>query len=252
MVPRYPSRIVCLTEETTETLYLLGAGDRIVGMSGYAARPPRRARNPGFPHSSTRDTTESSRSTGPGPSFFRSAGGHCRRVIRRGCPVVTFNQRSVSEILTMIRMVGGLVGLQTDAERLAESLETGLHAIRQSAVRFAARPKVFFEEWDDPLISGIQWVEELVEVAGGEPIFPELRNAALARDRIVLPERVRRRHRTSCWRRGAERRCGARRSKGGRAGQKCPRSWPDISTRSSRPTFCSRSSIADRGCPSSA
>jgi iron complex transport system substrate-binding protein len=91
----------------------------------------------------------------------------------------------------MVRMLGGLIGLQDEAERLAESLQRGLDAVRESAGRFKSKPRVFFEEWDDPLISGIRWVEELVETAGGAPIFPNLRNAGLAKDRIVSAEAVR-------------------------------------------------------------
>jgi len=114
-------------------------------------------------------------------------------LVRRGIAVVTFNQRSVAEILQMIRMLGGLVGCQADGERLAARLEGDLEHIRRSAARFPARLTTFFEEWDDPLISGIRWVEELVELAGGAPIFPELANARLARDRIVDPFEVARR-----------------------------------------------------------
>ncbi len=107
--------------------------------------------------------------------------------------VVVFNQRSVAEILQMIRMVGGLVGCQREAEQLADRLAADLDAIRRQAARLPARLRVFFEEWDDPLISGIRWVEELVEIAGGAPIFPELRHAALAKDRVVDPAEVARR-----------------------------------------------------------
>jgi iron complex transport system substrate-binding protein len=111
-------------------------------------------------------------------------------LIRRGFPVVTFNQRSIAEILQMIRMVGGLVGLADRAGSLAAELEAGLEAVRTSASRFSRRPRVFFEEWDDPLISGIRWVDELIEIAGGEPLFPELRTAALAKQRIVTGDTV--------------------------------------------------------------
>ena len=139
------------------------------------------------------DSTKSSRcgrtSCSPSPI--------CRRIsaelIRRGLPVVAFNQRSVGEILQMIRMLGGLVGCQSDAERLAGALESDLDGIRASAARFPSRLRVFFEEWDDPLISGIRWVEELVEIAGGVPIFPELATAGLGRDRIVAAAEVARR-----------------------------------------------------------
>ena len=102
----------------------------------------------------------------------------------------TFNQRSVAEILQAIRIIGGIVGAGDRAERLAAELERGVEDIRASAARFARRPRVFFEEWNEPLISGIQWVEELVEAAGGDPIFPGLRHAGLARERIVDPAAV--------------------------------------------------------------
>jgi len=104
-----------------------------------------------------------------------------------------FNQRSVAEILQMIAMLGGLVGCQPEAERLADRLEADLDRIRESASRFPQRLRVFFEEWDEPLISGICWVEELVAIAGGVPLFPELATAGLARDRIVDPVEVARR-----------------------------------------------------------
>src|SRR5262249_41889522 len=115
-------------------------------------------------------------------------------LVRRGIPVVTFNQRSISEILQMIVMLGGLVGCQAQAGDLADRLAADLAAIRESAARFPLRPRVFFEEWDSPLISGIRWVEELVEIAGGQPIFPELADRRLARDRIVDPLEVARRN----------------------------------------------------------
>src|SRR5438445_9867066 len=190
----YPERIVCLTEETTETLYLLGQGDRIVGVSGYTVRPPEARRKPrvsAFIHARF-DKIEELR-----PdlvlAFSDLQADLAAELVRRGIAVVTFNQRSVDEILQMIRMVGGMVGSQDDAARLAERLSADLDRIGQSAARFPRRLRVFFEEWDEPLISGIRWVEELVEVAGGAPIFPELSNAGLARNRIVDPAEVARR-----------------------------------------------------------
>ncbi len=117
----------------------------------------------------------------------------CAELVKRGMNVVTFNQRSIAGILQMIRMLGGLVGCQDKAEALAGELERGLDDIRASARRFPVRLRTFFEEWDDPLISGIRWVEELVEIAGGSPVFPELATAGLARDRIVDPAEVVRR-----------------------------------------------------------
>jgi iron complex transport system substrate-binding protein len=108
--------------------------------------------------------------------------------------VLVFNQRSVPEILQMIRMLGGLIGCSDRADALALRLEADLDRVRAAAAQSPHRPRVYFEEWDDPLISGIQWVEELIEIAGGDPIFPELRHAKLGKDRIVPPEEVVRRN----------------------------------------------------------
>ena len=190
----YPSRIVCLTEETTETLYLLGQGHRVVGVSGYTLRPPEARQKPKVSAfvSAKFDRIEALR-----PdlvlAFSDLQAELASELVKRGITVVTFNQRSVEEILQMIRMLGGLVGCQPEAERLATRLDAGLDRIRSAAARFPVRLRTFFEEWDNPLISGIRWVEELVEIAGGAPIFPELSNARLAKDRIVDPAEVSRR-----------------------------------------------------------
>jgi iron complex transport system substrate-binding protein len=114
-------------------------------------------------------------------------------LIKRGYPVVVFNQRSVAEILQMIRVVGALVGSAARAEALADRLEMDLDFYQTAAAALPRRPRVFFEEWDQPLISGIRWVEELIEIAGGEPIFPELRDASLGKERIVDADEVARR-----------------------------------------------------------
>ena len=192
--PIYPSRIVCLTEETTETLYLLGEGDRVVGVSGYTVRPPEARQKPRVSAfiNAKFDKIEALR-----PdlilAFSDLQADIAAELARRGFNVVLFNQRSVAEILQMIRMLGGLIGRSDRAEALASKLEADLASIGEQASAFAQRPRIYFEEWDDPLISGIQWVEELVEIAGGDPIFPELRYAKLAKDRIVQSEEVVRR-----------------------------------------------------------
>jgi len=187
----FPTRIICLTEETTETLYLLGQGDRIVGVSGYTVRPPEARKKPKI---SAFINAKFDKIVALEPdlvlAFSDLQADLVAELIRRGLPVVTFNQRSVDEIFQMIRMLGGLVGCQTEAEALADRLRAGLDELRASAARFARRPRVFFEEWDEPLISGIRWVEELVEIAGGTPIFPELARCGLAKDRIVDPAEV--------------------------------------------------------------
>jgi iron complex transport system substrate-binding protein len=182
----YPQRIVCLTEETTETLYALGEGHRVVGVSGYTVRPIEAREKPKVSAfiNARFDKIEALR-----PdlvlAFSDLQADIAAELIRRGYPVVTFNQRSIAQILQTIRMIGGLIGCQSKAEALAGELERGLESIRSSAARFARRPRVFFEEWDDPIISGIRWVDELIEIAGGTSIFPELREGALARQRIV-------------------------------------------------------------------
>jgi iron complex transport system substrate-binding protein len=190
----YPRRIVCLTEETTETLYLLGQGDRIVGVSGYTVRPPEARQKPKI---SAFINARFDKIEALHPdlvlAFSDLQADLSAELVRRGIAVVTFNQRSVAEILQMIRMLGGLVGCQEEACRLADRLERDLDRVRESASRFPSRLRTFFEEWDDPLISGIRWVEELVEIAGGAPIYPELAGAKLARDRIVDPAEVVRR-----------------------------------------------------------
>ena len=191
---RYPERIVCLTEETTETLYLLGEGHRVVGVSGYTVRPPEARKKPRISAflNARFEKIEDLR-----PDLILAFSDLQRDIvselIKRGHTVVTFNQRSIAEILQMIRMLGGLIGRGEAAEALASRLESGLDEIRAAAARLPRRPRVFFEEWDEPLISGIQWVEELVELCGGDPIFPELRTAKLGKDRIVEPAEVIRR-----------------------------------------------------------
>src|SRR4051812_5708498 len=187
----YPSRIVCLTEETTETLYLLDEGARVVGISGYTVRPPEARSKPKVSAfiNARFDKIEALK-----PdlvlAFSDLQADLTAELIRRGLAVVAFNQRSVSGILQMIRMLGGLVGCQAEAERLVGTFEADLDRIRASSAAFPRRLRVFFEEWDAPLISGIRWVEELVEIAGGDPIFPELRGKSLGKDRIVDPDAV--------------------------------------------------------------
>jgi iron complex transport system substrate-binding protein len=191
---KYPERIVCLTEETTETLYLLGQGDRVVGVSGYTVRPPEARQKPKVSAfiNAKFDKIEALK-----PdlvlAFSDLQADLVSELVRRGMNVVVFNQRSIAEILQMIGMLGGLVGCQREAEQLAGRLAADLDRIGDAASRFPRRLRVFFEEWDAPLISGIRWVEELVELAGGAPVFPELSRAALAKDRIVDPAEVARR-----------------------------------------------------------
>ena len=187
----FPKRIICLTEETTETLYLLGEGDRVVGVSGYTVRPPEARQKPrvsSFLHARF-DRIEA---LAPDLvlAFSDLQAEITGELIKRGYPVFTFNQRTVDEILQMIRVLGGIVGCPDRGHALARELESGLQGIRDAAGRLPRRPRIYFEEWDDPLISGICWVDELVEIAGGAPVFPELRSGRLARERFVTSEQV--------------------------------------------------------------
>ena len=187
----FPERIICLTEETTETLYLLGEGHRVVGISGYTVRPPEARKKPkvsSFLHA----RYEKIEALAPDLilAFSDLQSQITNDLVKRGFPVFTFNQRSVDEIFQMIRVLGGIVGVPDKANALAETLARGLDDIRQAAASFPHRPRVYFEEWDNPLISGIRWVDELIEIAGGDPVFPDLRHARLATGRIVTSEQV--------------------------------------------------------------
>ena len=190
-IEAYPRRIICLTEETTETLYLLGEEGRIVGISGYTVRPPEARQKPKV-SACINATFDKIMALEPDRVFAFSdlQADIARELIRRGVTVFTFNQRSVTEILQMILTVGRIVGCAEKAAILVTRLQGGLDEIQHSAQRFRRRPKVFFEEWNDPLISGIRWVEELIELAGGEPLYPELRNHKVAKDRILDPSDV--------------------------------------------------------------
>jgi len=184
-------RIVCLTEETTETLYLLGEQDRIVGISGYTVRPPEARRKPKV---SAFINAKFDKILALEPdlvlTFSDLQADIAAELIRRGVTVLAFNQRSVIEILDMIQTLAGVVGVTEKGRQLVAQLESGLEAIRNSASRFPTRPRVLFEEWNEPLISGIRWVEELIEIAGGNPVFPELRFQKNAPQRIVDPASV--------------------------------------------------------------
>lgn len=187
----YPRRIICLTEETTETIYLLGEGERIVGISGYTVRPPEARQKPKV-SAFINAKFDKIMSLEPDLVFAFSdlQADIAAELIRRGVTVFTFNQRGVDEILEMILTIGRIVGGEERAIKLVETMQIELDAIATSAKKFSFRPRVYFEEWFDPLISGIRWVEELIEIAGGEPIFPELKKFQGAKDRIIDSQRV--------------------------------------------------------------
>jgi iron complex transport system substrate-binding protein len=187
-ITTFPRRIICLTEETTETLYLLGEQDRIVGVSGYTVRPPEARQKPKI-SAYINAKFDKILSLEPDLVFAFSdlQAEIAAELIRRGVTVFTFNQRSIVEIMEMILTVGRVVGSADKAAQLIATLQSGIDAIAESASRFPYRPRALFEEWYDPLISGIRWVDELIEIAGGDSVFPELRECQSAKDRIVNP-----------------------------------------------------------------
>jgi iron complex transport system substrate-binding protein len=187
-----PERIVCLTEETVETLYLLGEERRIVGVSGYAVRPPRVRKEK--PRVSAFVSADIEKILALEPdlvlTFSDLQADIVAELIRRNVAVHAFNQRDIAGILDMIRTLGALTGVPLKADALARALTERLDKARADARLLARRPRVYFEEWDEPMISGIRWVSELVEIAGGIEVFPALALRKNAQDRIVSPVQV--------------------------------------------------------------
>ena len=182
-----PQRIVCLTEETTETLYLLGEQDRIVGISGFTVRPPQARKEKPKVSAFTSAKIDMILALEPDLvlGFSDLQADIAAQLIRAGVAVHVFNQRTVAGIFDMIRMLGAMVGATARTEQLLDELRAGIATVGQSAARLERRPRVYFEEWNDPLISGIGWVSELVHVAGGEDCFPELARQSSAKQRII-------------------------------------------------------------------
>ena len=182
-----PRRIVCLTEEPTETLYALGEADRIVGISGFTVRPPRARKEK--PKVSAFTSAKIGQILELRPDFVIGfsdiQADIAAALIRHGVEVWSSNHRSVDGTLDYIRRLGALVGAGERANAYADELRRGLDAIAADAARLPQRPKVYFEEWDEPLITGIQWVAELVRIAGGDDIFPERAAEPLAKARIL-------------------------------------------------------------------
>ncbi len=186
-VDRSPQRIVCLTEETTEWLYLLGQEHRIVGISGYTVRPKRaRAEKPRV---SAFLSAKIDKILALKPDcvfgFSDLQADIAAELIRAGIQVTVFNQRSVSEILSMMTQVAAMVGQAPLGQTFIEGICRDLDAIRDAAAKLPRRPKVYFEEWDEPHISAIRWVSELVTVAGGDDCFAELSVESLGKNRII-------------------------------------------------------------------
>jgi iron complex transport system substrate-binding protein len=183
----FPSRIVCLTEETTEWLYLLGQEQRIVGISGYTVRPPRARQEK--PRISSFLGGKIDRIVALEPDlvigFSDMQAALADKLIRAGLNVLVTNQRSVAQIFQTLRLVAGLVGAQERAEAWIAQCQARHAQIAQAASTWPRRPRVYFEEWDEPMISAIRWVSELVTVAGGDDVFPELAVQSMGRDRVI-------------------------------------------------------------------
>jgi iron complex transport system substrate-binding protein len=187
-----PDRIVCLTEETVETLYLLGEQRRVVGISGYCVRPPEARREK--PRISAFTSAQIPKIIELRPdlvlTFSDLQADIVAALVRQGVNVHAFNQRTVTGIFDMIRMLGAMTGAPDRADRLADELADGLAVTRRQAAHLPQRPRVYFEEWDEPMISGIGWVSELIEAAGGVDIFSDRSGGKSAKERIVTTDEI--------------------------------------------------------------
>ena len=183
----YAERIVCMTEETTETLYALGEQHRIVGISGFNVRPPEARKEK--PKVSAFTSAKIDKILALEPDlvlgFSDLQADIAADLVRHGIAVHVFNHRSVDGILGMIRTLGSLVGIQGRADAYADELQQRVESVRRQSRAADRRPRVYFEEWDEPQISGIRWVSELVGIAGGDDCFPELASESLGKNRII-------------------------------------------------------------------
>ncbi len=191
----YPQRIVCMSAETTELLYALGAGDRVIGVSGYSVRPPEAREKPKI---SAFTTAKIDKILGLKPdlvlAFSDLQADIAKDLIKKGVNVLALNQRSIAETLQTALWLGRLIGAQQQAKRYVEMFQGEMDRAKSKASAFSKPPRVYFEEWDDPMISGIAWVSEIVGIAGGKDVFPELGVRKLASERIVTSRQVIRRN----------------------------------------------------------
>lgn len=191
----YPQRIVCLTAETTEIAFAIGAGDRVVGVPGTAHRPPEARQRPkigGF----TTCRVDKILALQPdlALAFSDLQADVVHDLVRAGVPVLALNQRSLAGIFQAILLIGGVLGREGDARGLVADMQDEIRQIREFSSVWPDRPRVYFEEWGEPQIAGIRWVSELIEIAGGRDVFPELRERPDALGRVVDPAEVVRRN----------------------------------------------------------
>jgi len=187
MLDYYPKKIVCLTDETTEMLYLLGEQHRIVGISGYTVRPPEARKEKAKVSAFTSAKIDEILALQPDLvlGFSDLQADIAYELIKKGVSVHLFNQRSIDEIFQMILMLGAMVGAEAKAQKWVREQQEKISKIKQEVATWEKRPKVYFEEWYEPIITGIQWVSELITIAGGEECYPELSKQSLAKKRIV-------------------------------------------------------------------
>jgi iron complex transport system substrate-binding protein len=183
----YPQRIVCLTEEPTEVLYALGEEHRIVGISGFTVRPARARKEKPKVSAFTSAKIDEILKLQPDfvIGFSDIQADIARELIKAGVEVWISNHRSVDGILSYIRRLGAMVGASEKAEAYAQRAEQHIAQVQAAAAQFKQRPRVYFEEWDEPLITGIRWVAELVRIAGGDDVFPQMAAESLAKHRIL-------------------------------------------------------------------
>ena len=184
-------RIVCLTTETTEIAFALGCGERVVGVSGYAVRPPEARKKP---HVSAFQTAHVEKILALKPDlvlgFSDLQADIVRDLVKRGAQVLVTNQRTLAETYQAMMLIAGALGEYEAGLRLVEDLRGGLAEISATTSESAHRPRVYFEEWDEPLISGIAWVSELIAICGGEDVFAHLSAGVTASERVVEPGAV--------------------------------------------------------------
>ena len=190
----YPRRIVCLSSDTTEIAFAVGAGDRVVGVPGTARRPPEARR---LPKVGAFTTFRVDRIVDLAPdlvlAFSDLQGDVVRDLVRAGIAVLAVNQRSLGEIFQAILVIGGALGCEAAARGVVADIQDEIRQVREFSSVWPDRPRVYFEEWGEPPISGIRWVSELIEIAGGQDVFPELRERREAPGRVVDPAEVVRR-----------------------------------------------------------
>ena len=191
-IPRGPRRIVCLTEEPTEILYALGEGERVVGISAYTVRPPQAQRDKPVVSAFLDGSLKKIAALNPDLviGFSDIQAKLAAKLISAHLPVLIFNQRSIAEIMEVIVSLGGLVGKTEGARDLVAGYLARIERIQTESEGLAHRPSVYFEEWNDPMITAIEWVHELIEIAGGRNVFPEKCRAKGATDRIVTVDEV--------------------------------------------------------------